>query len=392
MKKSTLYVKALVNLIFYAIAAVLVIVFVPKLIVFFMPFVIGWIVSAIANPAIKFFEEKIKFKRKTSSAIFIVLILAVIILVLYGIVVFLINEGIGLVSSIPDKWDGIQKSLDTVGDNISKLTANLPKEFSKPFKNFGDFVMGSLSEFVSGLTTTGNGSSIISSISQGIGSAANIVIGIIMAVLSAYFFAVERNAVIETFKKHMSHKVRTKVEAAIRGLKNAVGGYFKAQLWIELWVYVITVIGLIILRVDYAVLIGLGIAFLDFLPFFGAGLVMVPWAVVAFANNDFWIGAGLLITWGVGQLVRQLIQPKIVGDQVGVAPLPTLILLFLGYKWKGVFGMVIALPIAMIFIALYEEHVFDTLTHSVKILWDGLSSFRRLKEPSGDKEIEEKGE
>ena len=391
MKKSTLYLKALVNILLYAIAAVLVVVFVPKLIVFFMPFVIGWIVSAIANPPIKFFEEKIKFKRKTSSAIFIVLILAVIILALYGIVVFLINEGIGLVSSIPDKWDGIQKSLDTFGDNVSKLTANLPSEFSKPFKNFGNFVMGSLSEFVSGLTAKENGTSLISSISEGIGSVANILIGIIMSVLSAYFFAVERNAVIEFFKRHMSKKVRTKVEAAVRGLKNAVGGYFKAQLWIELWVYVITVIGLIILRVDYSVLIGLGIAFLDFLPFFGAGLIMVPWAVVAFVNNDFWIGVGLLITWGVGQLVRQLIQPKIVGDQVGVAPLPTLILLFLGYKWKGVFGMVIALPIAMIFIALYEEHVFDTFTYSVKILWDGLSSFRRIKEPSTEKEIEEKG-
>ena len=53
--------------------------------------------------------------------------------------------------------------------------------------------------------------------------------------------------------------------------------------------------------------------------------------------------------------------------------------------------MVIALPIAMIFIALYEEHVFDTFTYSVKILWDGLSSFRRIKEPSTEKEIEEKG-
>ncbi|MBR6004521.1 MAG: sporulation integral membrane protein YtvI, partial [Lachnospiraceae bacterium] len=95
MKKSTLYVKALVNVVFYIIAAVLVAVFVPKLIIFFLPFVIGWIVAAIANPAIKFFEEKIKFKRKASSAIFIVLILAIIILALYGIIVFLINQGIG---------------------------------------------------------------------------------------------------------------------------------------------------------------------------------------------------------------------------------------------------------------------------------------------------------
>ena len=388
MKKSTLYVKALVNVVFYIIAAVLVAVFVPKLIIFFLPFVIGWIVAAIANPAIKFFEEKIKFKRKASSAIFIVLILAIIILALYGIIVFLINQGIGFISSIPNEWEAIRQSLNTFGDSLNKITANLPSELSKPFRNFGNSIMGALGNFVSNLTSKENSSALISKISEGIGSVANVVVGIIMTVLSAYFFAVERNTVIEGCKKHLSEKVRNKVEAAIRGLKTAVGGYFKAQLWIELWVYVITVIGLLILRIDYAALIALGIAFLDFLPFFGAGLIMVPWAVVAFANNDIWIAVGLLITWGVGQLVRQLIQPKIVGDQVGVPPLPTLILLYLGYKWIGVFGMVIALPIAMIFIALYEEHVFDTFTTSVKILWEGLSSFRRIK-PEAEKEIKE---
>ena len=86
----------------------------------------------------------------------------------------------------------------------------------------------------------------------------------------------------------------------------------------------------------------------------------------------------MLITWGIGQLVRQLIQPKIVGDKVGVAPLPTLVLLFLGYKFWSVFGMVVAVPIAMIFISLYQEGVFDNLVDSIKILREGLASFITL--------------
>ena len=89
---------------------------------------------------------------------------------------------------------------------------------------------------------------------------------------------------------------------------------------------------------------------------------------------------GLLIIWGVGQLARQVIQPKIVGDSVGLAPIPTLILLFVGYKAAGVIGMIIAVPIGIIILNMYEEGVFDTFLNSLKILYASLSNFRHLTE------------
>ena len=79
-------------------------------------------------------------------------------------------------------------------------------------------------------------------------------------------------------------------------------------------------------------------------------------------------------------------QPKIVGDKVGVAPLPTLVLLFLGYKFWSVFGMVVAVPIAMIFISLYDEGLFDNFFDSLKILRDGLSEFLTLPKKKTDEE------
>lgn len=375
MKKSVLYLKAGTNVLLYLIAAVLVIIFVPKGFRFFLPFIIGWLISAIANPAVKFCEEKIKFKRKASSAVMIVLILAIVILIGYGIVVFLINQGIGLVASIPEKWSSIQSALDGFGNGFDKLTRKLPNELREPLLNLGATIKEALGGFVSSLGSNGN---IVSGISSGLGSVANVLVGIIMCVLSAYFFAVEHNTLIERMEGVLPESVYKKVQAAYRGLKNAVGGYIKAQLIIEFWVYLITVVGLLILRIDYAVVIAIGIAFMDFLPFFGAGIIMVPWAVFLFINNNYFVAIGMLVTWGIGQLVRQLIQPKIVGDSVGIKPLPTLVLLFVGYKLIGVFGMVIALPVAMIFISLYEEGLFSTFVTSAKLLWNGLMEFKKL--------------
>ena len=378
MKKSTLYLKALTNVLIYIVAAVLVICLLPKLLVFFLPFVIGWIVSAIANPAVKFFEEKIKFKRKASSAVMIVLILAIIIIAGYGIIVFLVNQCVGFIRSLPENWTNWQGALNTFGSNFNTLFKNLPAELKDPLNNMGNFLTSSLGNFIKNLSSGEAGSALIANISSGIGSIANILVGIIMTVLSAYFLTVEHNNIFDKMERHIPDKAFSKFMAAYKGLKDAVGGYFKAQMQIEIWVYVVTVIGLLICRVEFAVVIALGIAILDFLPFFGAGLIMIPWAVIAFADESYFLAIGMLITWGVGQLVRQLIQPKIVGDKVGVKPLPTLVLLFLGYKFWSVFGMVVAVPIAMIFISLYQEGVFDNLFESLRILGDGLSAFITL--------------
>ena len=165
-----------------------------------------------------------------------------------------------------------------------------------------------------------------------------------------------------------------------RGLKHAVGGYFKAQFKIEVWMYLLLGIGFWVLKIRYAFIIAVGVAFLDFLPFFGTGTVLLPWAAVKFLSGDYPMVIGLLVIWGVGQLARQLIQPKIVGESVGLSPIPTLFLLFIGYKAGSVVGMIIAVPIGIIVLNMYQEGVFDTTLNSLKVLYASISNFRHLEE------------
>ncbi len=177
----------------------------------------------------------------------------------------------------------------------------------------------------------------------------------------------------------MPDAVRYRFDLIRRSFRKAVGGYFKAQFKIECWIYLLLLIGLLVLKVRYAPLVALGIAFLDFLPVFGTGTVMIPWAVVEILSKDYKMSVGLLIIWCVGQLVRQMIQPKIVGDSIGVDAIPTLFLLFVGYKVAGVLGMILAVPIGIIVVNLYEEGVFDTTKQSVEILVAGFNKFRRIR-------------
>lgn len=368
------YVKALTNIAIALMILLLVIFAVPRLLVYFIPFVVGWIIALIAGPMVHFFEEKVKIKRKAGSAFVIIVVIGLVVLVLYLAGAKLVEEILGLINSLPAMWAGLEQDFNDIGKNLNIVYKRLPVDIQESITEvtaeIGTYVGDLLGKISSPtITAVGNFAKQLPSV----------IIGIIMALLSSYLFVAEKNAIIEWFRKTMPSSVQNRYGMLKRSLVKAVGGYFKAQLKIEVWMYLLVFIGLTVLKVNYAFLIALGIAFLDFFPFFGTGTVMIPWAIIKILSSDYQMAIGLLIIWGGGQLARQLIQPKIVGDSIGVAPIPTLFLLYLGYKISGVIGMIVAVPIGLIVYTMYEEGVFNTTRNSFLILVAGINNFRKLR-------------
>lgn len=370
MKK---YSKALVNIAVAAVLFLAVIFLVPRALIFFSPFVAGWIISLIAGPLVRFFEEKVKIKRKIGSAFVIVVVIALVVLLIYFIGAQLVEQVIGLIGALPDMWAGMESDLNSIGKTLSVLVDKLPGDIQLKLNDFLEQIGTYLGEFFGRI-----GTPTIAAAGNLAKQLPAIFIGVIMALLSSYFFVAERAQINEWFRKNTPAAVQLRYSMIRRSLVKSVGGYFKAQLRIEVWMYLLLVVGLGVLRVNYYALIALGIAFLDFLPFLGTGTVLIPWAVIRIFTADYKMAIGLLIIWGGGQLARQLIQPKIVGDSMGVAPLPTLFLLFIGYKLGGVVGMIVAVPLGLLVYSLYQEGAFNTTKNSVLILVAGINRFRRL--------------
>lgn len=378
MKSSTgsskKYLKALANLGVALVILLLVLFLLPRLLIWFMPFVVAGIISLIASPLVRFFEEKIKLKRKAGSAFVIIVVIALVVLVLYLVGAKLIEEGIGFINALPDMWASMETDLAGVGNSLSVIVDKLPGNTQEAIENLGNQV----GEFMGGLFER-IGTPTITAVGNFAKQLPTLLINIIMCLLASYFFVADRYQIGAWVRKHTPASVISRYDMIRRSIIKSVGGYFKAQLKIEVWMYLLLVVGLSILRVDYVLLIALGIAFLDLLPFFGTGTVMVPWAVIKIFSGDYKMAIGLLVIWGGGQLARQLIQPKIVGDSIGVDPVPTLFLLFIGYKLGGVVGMIIAVPLGVLLNTMYQEGVFDTTKNSIAILISGLNHFRRLQ-------------
>lgn len=367
------YIKALANLI-VAIALFLTVIFLlPRAIGFFLPFVAGWIIALLAGPPVRFFEEKVKLKRKVGSAFVIVVVIGLVVLLIYSVGSWLIEQILGLAAALPDMWAGMEKDLTSIGESLSVLLNKLPDEVSLKFNDFAAQIGTYLGDFFGRM-----GTPTIAAAGNFAKQLPNVFIGLIMALLSAYFFVAERQQINEWFRKHAPAALQLRYRMVCHSLMSSVGGYFKAQIKIEVWMYLLLVIGLGVLGVNYYALIAIGIAFLDFLPFFGTGTVLIPWAIIRIFTADYKVAVGLLIIWGGGQLARQLIQPKIVGDSMGVPPLPTLFLLYIGYKVGGVLGMILAVPLGLLLFALYQDGAFDTTKNSLMILLAGINRFRTL--------------
>lgn len=374
MKK---YIKAILNIVIALVILGLVIWLLPRFIVFFMPFIIGWIIACIASPLVRFFEEKLKVRRKAGSAVVIVFVIAMVILALYLICGKLVREVAGFVQDLPAMWSSLESDFKEISDNMDVVFDKLPRDAQTAINNTLDSVGERFNEFA--MDVFGRLSSpTIAAVGNFAKQLPTVIIGIIMCLLSSYFFVAERGQWAASLRKALPEPLLYRFRLIKRSMAKAVGGYFKAQLKIEVWIYLMLVVGLAVLRVDYVLLIALGIAVLDFLPFFGTGTVMVPWAIVKFLSADYKMTIGLLIIWGVGQLVRQVIQPKIVGDSMGMPPLPTLFLLYIGYMLGGVIGMIVAVPIGIIVETMYKEGAFDTTKNSLQILSAGLNRFRKL--------------
>jgi len=342
--------------------------------IFFSPFVAGWIIALIASPMVRFFEEKLKIKRKAGSAFVIIAVIALVVLLLYLVGAKLVEEIIGLISALPEMWAAVESDFSDISRNLNVFYKRLPQNVQSGITDLAEEIAGLMGETLSKVSTP-----TINAVGNFAKSLPTIIIGVIMALLASYFFVAEKKTVAEWLRKNMPSSIQIRYQMIKKSLVMAVGGYLKAQLKIEVWMYLLLVIGLSILKIDYALLIALGIAFLDFFPFFGTGTVMVPWAIIKILSGDYSMAIGLLIIWGGGQLARQLIQPKIVGDSVGVPPIPTLFLLYIGYKVGGVFGMIAAVPIGLIIITMYTEGAFETTKNSVLILVSGINKFRRLE-------------
>jgi sporulation integral membrane protein YtvI len=166
---------------------------------------------------------------------------------------------------------------------------------------------------------------------------------------------------LDQLEHHLPNEWVKRIGIHLRDLIKTLGGYLKAQAILIIVSFVISLIGLYILKffgfnIEFPLMIALGIGFVDALPILGSGTVMIPWAIFSGLDGDLKLGIAIIILWVIMSVVRQFIEPRIVSGQIGIHPIFTLIAMYTGFRFIGVMGMLIG-PIILIVL----KNIFATL-------------------------------
>lgn len=367
------YWQVAVSLVFSILATAAFIYLGIRAIFFLMPFVIGWIISAIAAPLVNWLERRFNIVKKLGSALIVILVIGLIVTGIYFAISRIAIEIGDLIKNIPEMYEQLENGLRQIGGTMSGLFEKLPQGIQNGWNSF----VANLDEYLTELITKISDPAVTAA-----GNFAKrlpfYLVSLIVSILSAYFFTSQREEVLSWMKRIAPKSVEKRMTLVMDNLRYAVGGYFKAQFKIMGVVFLILLIGLAFLGVRYYVLVAFLISFLDFLPFFGTGTAMIPWGLYKFLMGDYKDAIILIVLYAVTQIIRQLLQPKLVADSVGMNPLVTLLLLYIGYRMGSVIGMILAIPLGMVLINMLQAGAFDYILDDVWILVDGIL---KLREP-----------
>ena len=298
------------------------------------PFVIALVLAALIEPFTRFLSKKRKFTlpRPLAALIGTILIIAIVALVIFGIGNLLFNQARELIILLPAKYPGLAQDIIDYLADLQRAIDFLPEEAVQSVNS----LLSQLGEFISGFV-----SSAALYLFHYAVSIPEILLFIILTILSIYFISRDWLKMEEGISGQIPRAWLDKYYIFRHDMLAALFGLIRATLILMAVTFVQLYIGLLILQVQYALLIAFIVTILDALPVIGAGLVLIPWIIYSFITGNFKVAVGLIIIQVLITVVRQVIQPKILGDQIGIHPLFTMIAMYVGFKFFGVSGLIV---------------------------------------------------
>ncbi len=327
----------------------------------FMPFLLGYLFSLAVNPLADMLQKRLKIPRGLSAVLVIVLIVGILGGVLTFAIWKIIDEARMVYVQFPTIYASIQNGIHSLGDKLSVIYDNLPQNIQQALAALGDGISARTADFINGKSTP-----VVDYAGSFAKALPSVFVGIIVFILSSYFMVSDNGAVSKAVNKIIPERFSERVNMVKSELKKYLGGYCRAQVILMFIAFVIVFIGLSILNINYALLIALGIAVLDALPFFGSGFVLWPWTIVALVNRNFKLGLGLIIIYVAVMVMRRFAEPKLVSSGAGMHPILTLMSMYVGYRTLSIGGLILGPIILMIIASFYKAGIFDGLIRVIK--------------------------
>ena len=347
-----------INTAFYLIIAVLALVFWKFLLPSLMPFVIGFLIASIVQLPLNALPLKGHRRVQWTAVILCIVFYA---LLVWGAVFFsakIIGEIASFAATIPDLfYTLIYPLIWDIGDWIQEILGPIDMTLAQLVNEAGKSVASTLAQYATQFSGWA-----VKALASGAISIPGALVTTIVTIVSSFYIAADYRTVLDFLEKLIPAAHRDKVIQCVGYAKTAVLVYIKSYsimfciTFAELW------LGFVILSIPYPLGLAFGIAVFDLMPILGVGGILLPWGVIALLMGNLKIGLGILILYLVIAAVRNVLEPRIVGKQIGLHPLATLVAMVVGLKLAGLVGMMM-LPICLVAITRMR----NTAVHSQEV-------------------------
>lgn len=303
----------------------------------FFPFLLGALLAAAAEPMVSFLHRKLRVPRGISAGIGVSMSFTLLAMLLLSLCAFLLRELGSLANILPDLGETAKTGFSLVRSWLLQLASHSPESIQPVLQqNVENFFSDGTALLDRGIGyLLGLAGSLLSHVPDS-------ALGLGTAVISAFLISARLPRLRRFFLRKIPKEWLHSLRETSRNLKQVLSGWFTAQCKLSFVSFLISFLGLVILRIPYALFWALGICLVDAFPVLGTGTILLPWSLLLALQGDTARAVGLCSTYAVISLSRSMLEPKLLGRHLGLDPLTTLMALYVGFRLWGIAGMLLA--------------------------------------------------
>lgn len=325
----------IINFAYFVIIAALIFVIVKYAVPLLMPFILALLVAIFLQVPVRFMHRKTRIKKKLCALICAILFFVALAAFISWGGIELVTGAHKLVINLPQFFtDTVEPMLLDVFNKLETLKVWNELNLMDLFRNLEAQIMDALAGLAASISTKA-----IAMVTGFAASLPMLFIKTVLFLVSTVFITMDYDRIMGFVVHQMNDRVREIFEETKSYMVNVLFVVIRSYLIIMSITFVELSIGLSIIKIDYAILIALCIAIFDILPVLGTGGVMIPWTVISIVLGNYWLALKLFILYVIITIVRNIIEPKIVGGQLGLHPIVTLSSMFAGLQVLGGLGL-----------------------------------------------------
>lgn len=309
------------------------------------PIFFALVIYAIIEPLAAFLHRKGMKKALASTLSTVVFVLALI-GVLTGLGAAATIQILNLIDKVPEYQEQVLDTINHVMAFLQQQVASIPQEY-----------LDKAGEYLASLVTGAGAlaSAFLGGLYSGLTSVSNFMINFVIGLILAYFLSIEAESWKTGIHKYMPKTFKNAFKFLKENVLLGIAGYLKAQFKIISVTFVVIFIALLLLRVNNAFMISFIAAIFDLLPLLGVSTIFVPWIIYLFIVGQTSLAIWLTAIWGVVLGVRQVLEPKITGDTLGVSAFTMLALMIISLSLFGIAGLILSPILTITIKALMDQ-------------------------------------